>query len=188
MLVREHISTYGVQEVTDLFEINEASIELIKQHKGGETTKVINLVKSIERLAEEQSNDPFLIAMAERARVVQENFENRQTSTAEALEELFNEIKRDQQRKQEQAEKGFDGLTFFVYRTLLDAKVTDAEEVCKKISTAFGEHPNWNHSEKDLREVRKRVTFAIYAAMDDLETVTHLVDALFTLLMKAYKA
>jgi len=80
MLVREHVSTYGVQEVTELFEINEASIELIKQQKGGDTTKVINLVKSIERMAEEQSDDPFLIAMAERARGVQENFENRQTS------------------------------------------------------------------------------------------------------------
>ena len=43
------------------------TIELIKQ-QGGEGTKVINLVKSIEKTAEENSDDPYLIAMAERVR------------------------------------------------------------------------------------------------------------------------
>ena len=46
-------------------------------------------MKSIEKTAEEHSEDPFLIAMAERAQAVQESFEDRQTSTAEALEELI---------------------------------------------------------------------------------------------------
>ena len=64
---------------------------------------------------------------------MQESFEDRQTETAEALQELFREIERNEQRKKEQAEKGFDGLTFFVYRTLLDAGVSEAEEVSKKI-------------------------------------------------------
>ncbi len=186
-LVREHIGAYGVRDVTEVFEINETSIELIKQAKGGDAAKVINLVKSIERIAEEQSSDPFLIAMADRAKAVQEHFENRQQSTADALAELFTELERDQQRKREQAQKGFDGLTFFVYRTLLDAGVANVDDVSRKISTAFSEHPNWMHSEKDLREVRQRVTFAIYAVLDDLARVTEIVDALFSLLQKAYE-
>lgn len=184
-LVREHIGAYGVRDVSEFFEINADSIELIQQASGGEAAKVINLVKSIERIAEEQSGDPFLIAMAERAKAVQESFENRQQNTAEALEELFSLIERNQQRKREQAQKGFDGLTFFVYRTLQEAGVVGVDEVCRKISAAFGEHPNWAHSEKELREMRKRVTFAIYASIDDLARVTEIVDALFTLLQKA---
>lgn len=40
-------------------------------------------------------------------------------------------------RKREQAEKGFDGLTYFFYRTLLDAEIDGTEEVRRKIKQAF---------------------------------------------------
>ena len=43
-------------------------------------------------------------AMAERARVVQENFENRQASTAEALAALLKEFEGNEARKKDQAE------------------------------------------------------------------------------------
>lgn len=74
-----------------------------------------------------------------------------------------------------------------MFRTLLDAKVPEAEAVSRKIRQAFVELPHWKDSEKDLRELRKKVTFAIYAQEEDLETVTRLVDELFTLLEKADK-
>lgn len=87
---------------------------------------MINLIKSIERLADEASEDPYLIAMAERAQAVQAGFEHRQMTTAEALEELLKEAEKNELRKREQAEKAFDGLTYFVYRSLMDAKVHNA--------------------------------------------------------------
>lgn len=186
-LVQKHVDTTTIEHVTDFVEINSETIELIKKKKGGDGSKIINLVKSIEKAAEEQSDDPFLIAMAERAKAVQESFEDRQTETAEALEELFKEIERDEQRKKEQAEKGFDGLTYFVYRTLLDAGISDAENVSKKIKKAFIEHANWLRSEKDFRELRNQITFAIYAEEDDLDKVTDLTDNLLKLLQKAQK-
>ena len=49
-------------------------------------TKVINLIKSIEKLAEENSDDPYLIAMAERARAVQERFGDGDSSRIEVFE------------------------------------------------------------------------------------------------------
>ncbi len=184
-LVRDKIDTYQINRVDEYVAINAETIELIKKKKGGDGPKVINLVKSIARKAEEESGDPYLIAMAERAKAVQESFENRQTSTAEALEELLKEVEANETRKKEQAEKGFDGLTYFVYRTLLDNKVENAEEVSRKIKKAFVEHPNWKKSESALRELRQKVTFAIFAESDDLDQVTTLVDDLFTLLEKA---
>lgn len=187
-LVQEHIDTYRLNGPLDLVEINEHTIELIKLKNNGDGTKVINLVKSIEKKAEEQSEDPYLIAMAERAKAVQESFENRQTGTAEALADLLKEVERNEERKREQAEKGFDGLTYFVYRTLLDAQVGDAEAVSRKIKEAFVALPHWKQSEKDLRELRKKVTFAIYAQEEDLDKVTRLVEDLFTLLEKADRA
>jgi type I restriction enzyme R subunit len=160
-------------------------LEYITAQKGGDANKIINLVKSIEKIAEEESGDPYLIAMAERAQAVQESFENRQTTTAEALAELLRQVEANEKRKKEQAERGFDGLTYFVYRTLLDAKIENAEEVSRKIREAFVEYPNWKKSEGSLRELRKQVTFAIFAETDDLDRVTGLVDELFNLLEKA---
>ena len=47
---------------------------------------------------------------------------------------------------------------------------------------AFAEFSNWRESEKELRELRKKVTFAIFAEEDDLNKVTGLVDSIFTVL------
>jgi type I restriction enzyme R subunit len=186
-LVQEHIGTYGVGRADELVEINADTIELIKAQQGGEGTKVINLVKSIQKTAEEHSDDPFLVAMAERARLVQESFESRQRSTAEALEELLKEVAGNEKRKKEQAERGFDGLTYFVFRSLIDAGIDNAEGVSRKIKEAFLEYPNWRKSDKALRDLRRTVTFAIYDENDNLDKVTRLVEALFSLLDRAQR-
>jgi len=184
-LVQEHVSGYTGDGPLDPVKIDGNTLELIKRKRGGDGTKVINLVKSIEKTAEENSDDPFLIAMAERAQAVQESFEQRQTTTTDALAKLLTEVESNEARKKEQAAKGFDGLTFFIYRTLLDAKVGNAEEVSRKIKTAFVDYPDWKRSEAALRELRKKVTFAVYGELDDLDVVTRIVDELFTLLEKA---
>ncbi len=184
-LVQQQVGSYGVGGLGEILAIDGNTIDLIKNKSGGDGTKVINLIKSIEKLAQENSDDPYLIAMAERARAVQESFEQRQTSTAEALAELLREVEGNEIRKKEQAEKSFDGLTYFVYRSLLDAKIQNAEVVSRKIRHAFAEFPNWKRSENSLRELRKKVTFAIFAETDNLNQVTTMVDELFTLLEKA---
>lgn len=184
-LVQKHVTSSPIAAVTDFVAIDAKTIDLIKQKHGGDDTKVINLIKSIEKTAEEESGDPFLIAMADRARQVQEGYEDRQTSTQEALDELFAEIKRNEQRKREQAEKGYDSLRYFVFTRLAEAGVQDADGVSGKVARAFVENPNWLQSEADLRELRKAVTFAIYAVEDDLDRVTRIVDQLFSQLEKA---
>jgi type I restriction enzyme R subunit len=185
-LVQQHIDTTQIQAVTQFVEINPETIRLIKEKQGDYNTRVINLVKSIEKAAEDASDDPYLVGMAERAKAVQEGYEDRQTETADAIAELMKEIEANERRKKEQAEKGFDGLTYFVYATLLDTGIPNPEAVSKRIKAAFVEYPNWATGEKDLREVRQKMTFALYAEEDDLDKVTATVDHLFTLLMKAH--
>ena len=123
--------------------------------------------------------------MAERARAVQESFEERQSSTEEALAELLKQMERDEVRKKDQAAKGLDGLTFFVLCKLTDEGIANSEIASKKVRQAFAEFPNWRQSEKELRELRKKVTFAIFAEEDDLDKVTALVDGIFTTLQRA---
>lgn len=183
-LVQKHVTTSPIAAVTDFVAIDAKTIDLIKQKHGGDDTKVINLVKSIEKAAEEESGDPFLVAMADRARQVQESYEDRQTTTREALDDLFAAIRRNEERKKEQAEKGYDSLRYFVFTSLQEAGVKDAEAVSARAARAFVDHPNWRQSEADLRELRKAVTFAVYAAEDDLDQVTRIVDRLFSRLDK----
>jgi type I restriction enzyme R subunit len=185
-LVQQHIGADFVAEPrAEYLVIDENTIETIKAMDDGDATKVINLIKSISKTAEEQSEDPYLIALAERAQLVQESFEKRQSSTQEALDELFRELEGNERRKKEQAKKGFDGLTYFVYSTLQQEGVDRAEAVSDKIRAAFSSFPNWRKSEASLRELRQKVTFAIAAEMDDLDKVVRIVDDLFTVLEKS---
>ncbi|MCO5185371.1 MAG: HsdR family type I site-specific deoxyribonuclease [Anaerolineae bacterium] len=185
-LVQSQVGVGEIAPVTDFYEINERGIELIQQKNVGDNTKVINLVKSIERAAIEGADDPFLISLAERAAAVQERYAERQLSTQDALEELYAYVRSEDERKQQQAEKGFDGLTFFVYRTLLDYDVPNAEQVAGKVKQAFVEHADWLSHESIYRDLRREVTFALVAEMDDYSQVTYIVEQLFTLLRKAY--
>lgn len=185
-LVQQHIDTTAISTVSDLLEINANTIQLIKEKSGGDTTKVINLIKSIEKNAQNNPEDPFLIAMAQRANAIGENFEQRQNNTQETLDLLLNQIEQNEKRKRQQAERGFDSLTFFVYQTLEEAGISNPTVVSQNIKNSFISYPNWQTSESELRELRNEVTFSIYADMDDLNRVPNIVENLFTLLNQTY--
>jgi type I restriction enzyme R subunit len=186
-LVQKHIGVDKLEHISEFINIDAQTVELIKKQKGGDGTKIINLVKSIEKIAEENSGDPFLIAMADRAKAVREQFEDRQTTTAEALAELLREIDKDERRKKEQSARGLDGLTYFVLCKLTDDGIPNPQTASQKVAAAFSKFPNWQRSEAELRELRKQVTFAVYAEEDDLERVTATVESLFTLLQKSFR-
>jgi type I restriction enzyme R subunit len=186
-LVQRHIGAAIAQESAEYIALDGATIETIKKRLEGKATKVINLVKAIEKAAEEDSDDPFLVALSERAKAVQESFEDRQTSTEDALTALLSEIEKNEQRKQEQAAKGLDGLTYFVLCKLTDDGIPNPEQVSRRVAGEFAKFPNWQRSEAELRELRKQVTFAVFAEVDDVERVTATVEALFALLQKSYR-
>ncbi len=150
-------------------------------------SKLLNLIKSIEKIADDNSEDLFLIGMKERAEAVEENYENRQLSTQEALEELRKLYEDDEKRKKEQAEKGFDGLTFFIYKTLSEKAIKNVDQVTRQIQQEFVSHPNWKTSEKELRELRQAVYFAVLSEEDDINKAANLIEELFNQLFIAYK-
>ena len=186
-LVQSMIGVKYIEPVFQYIEVNEDTIEQIKSKHENDNTKVINLVKSIEKTAEENSDDPFLVALSERAKAVQESFEDRQTTTAEALATLLGELEKNERRKKEQLAKGLDGLTYFVLCKLTDDGIPNPEVASRKVAAAFAKYPNWQRSEAELREVRKQVTFALYAEEGDIEKVTATVEALFMLLQKSFR-
>jgi type I restriction enzyme R subunit len=184
-LVQEHIDTEKIDSVTQYVEINPETLKLIQEKQGDYNIKVINLVKSIAKAAEDASDDPFLVGMAERAKAVQDSFEDRQKGTADAIKDLSSIIEANERRKREQAAKNMDSMTYFVYSTLRDAGLSDPDDASARIKTAFLEHPNWAASDKELREVRKLITFALYRQEDDEDKVVSLVEELLVALLKS---
>jgi type I restriction enzyme R subunit len=186
-LVRQHIGAVMEAPSMDLVKIDGTTIEVIKASAAGGATKVINLIKSIEKTAEKESDDPFLVALSDRARAVQESFEDRQVGTAEALQKLLDAVNDNERRKQEQVSRGLDNLTYFVLCKLTEDGIANPKLVSQNIAGAFKTYVHWQKSEYELRELRKKVTFAIYAQEDDMAKVTATVDALFNLLGRAFK-
>ena len=139
------------------------------------------------KAAEENSDDPFLIALADRAAAVRESFEDRQTTTAGALDDLLRAIEKNLERKRWQAEQGLDDLTSFVFSRLTESGIAHPELVSKNVSRRFADYPHWRQSEFELRELRKKVTFAIFAEEDDMDKVTAVVESLFAVLQRSYR-
>ena len=183
-LVQSHASTNHIERVYKLVEFDETALADIKEKSAGSPIKVINLIKSIEKSAEESSDDPVLIAMAERARAIQEQYENRQINTQEALDALLAEIEKNEEQKREQEEKGMDSRAFFFYQTLREAGVSDAETAGRKVRAAFDDNPNWAQSEAALRKLRQDVTVVVSREMDD-DRVTQVVKKLLAFTRKA---
>ncbi|MDR0604106.1 MAG: HsdR family type I site-specific deoxyribonuclease [Bacteroidales bacterium] len=185
-LIQSKISGKMPDFCNDFFEINEQTIQKIKETQGNDNTKIINLIKSIEKIADENSDDPFLVGIRERAEAVEENYESRQISTQEALDEIRRLYENDITRRKEQAQKGFDGLAFFIFKMLSDKEINKSEETTQQIKIEFANYPNWKTSEKELRGLKRQIYFAILANEDDLDKATNIVDEIFIHLFKAY--
>ena len=145
---------------------------------------MINLIKSIERSAEKESEDPFLVALSDLARAVQEGFEERQKSTEEALNDLAEAIRKNERRKREQAEKGMETIQYFFYDKLKEHGLRNPELASNEIKGAMRSFPNWRSSNKDRIALRKEVTFAVYRQEDDMNRVTAIVEDIFQILLR----
>jgi len=185
-LIQNKVGMSNLAQVNEFFEINEDTIKKIQEAQENDNTRVINLVKSIERIAEEESDDPFLVGLQERAVQVEERYEDRQITTLEALAEITKIYEDDIKRKKEQVEKGFDGLTFFIFRTLLDKGFKKADEITRQIKGEFINNPNWKTSEKELRDLRTGAYYALLGEEDDIDKAAAIVEDLFNQLFKAY--
>ena len=183
-LVQSHVSIDRIESVYTLVKIDESALKNITEKSAGSATTVINLVKSIEKSAEENVTDPFLIAMAKRARAIQEKYENRQIETQQALDELSAELAKNEARKKEQEKKGMDSRAFFFYQTVREAGVSNAEGVGKKVRTTVEANPNWENSEAALHKLRQDVTIVVSGEMDS-DRVAQVVNKLLAFTRKA---
>ena len=88
-LVRDYIQCSPIKLANEMIKLDEKGIEIIKEKNQPDELKIINLIKSIEKQAEEKANDPMLISVKERANEIKEAWDVRQITTQEALRYLI---------------------------------------------------------------------------------------------------
>ena len=74
-----------------------------------------------------------------------------------------------------------------MFSRLTESGIAHPELVSKNVSRRFADYPHWRQSEFELRELRKKVTFAIFAEEDDMDKVTAVVEGLFAVLQRSYR-
>lgn len=180
-LVREFVSGNEIGGEFEVYEIDEEGLKKIQGKNQPPNVKVINLIKSIEKYVDENSGDPSLIPLALRAQAVKEKYDERQEDTKDALDELLKMSQNEIKAREEKKAKGFDGLAAFIYSTVLDKEIPNAEGVSKKIRAAFDQHPHWQASEREAKDLR----LALYGILGDDDKTIDFVKTLFDLLEKS---
>lgn len=183
-LVQSHVTSGAVRLTDEIFEMNGTTIELIKAKNTPDEVKVINLIKSIEREAENRSGDPVLISLRDRAEDIRERFEDRQITTKEALETLLDLWDLETKRRETQKRDGISDVAWFI-RDILERNSIPDPDLVGTIESIIVSNPEFASSDKIYREVRIKV----YASLmdhfeDDLDSVKRIAEIILNTLYR----
>jgi type I restriction enzyme R subunit len=171
-LVRENAATYGLNKTTATVEINEKTLKAIQERDSSDTSKVINLVKALVKAAEEKGNEqPYLIPIGERAEAIMEEFDDRQTSTRNALAELERLAKKKIEAERERQRTGMDINTFTVYWELKSEGVEKAQELAVAVNEVMQRFPNFQFNAEELRQLKAEVYRLLLTVVDGKKMV-----------------
>ena len=153
-LVQKHTRSGRIKASLEVYEINEDLLRRLEESEISTTEKVINLLRSIEKLISKEAKvNPFLISIGEKAEALAKQFRERLKSAEEILEELKKIIEEIDQARKEMAEKGMRKEIFAIY-WILKSEIKDAERVARAATQAFEKYPHWQTSEEQERRLK----------------------------------
>src|SRR5437879_2337981 len=141
--------------MTKTVEFDEAALKALKDKKGSDNGKVINLVKSLTKSASDRGEkEPYLISIAERAEAVMAALEDRQVSTTDAMERIEGLMRERLAAENARKESGLDPDTFEVFWFLQQEKLPEPLMLAKEISAVYQRFPNSNTNEDEYRQLK----------------------------------
>jgi type I restriction enzyme R subunit len=183
-LVQEQTSSGDILKPTEVYALDEASLEKIAANNQPDTVKVFNLLKALhDHVKQLASQQPWLISIGDRAEAVAQAFEERQKTTHEALvqlQSLLAEV-RDADRERKASELSPEAFAVLWY--LKKEGLPGADAVAHALGDAFVKHPHWHSSSAQERELRK----LLYKALIDAgaEDVVELATGVLRMLRRA---
>ncbi len=157
-LVRETGALDDAISISRTVEFDPVLLSALRTKPTSESGKVVNLVRAIERYAEEEGEgQPHLITIAERARAVLDALEDRHTSTEDAMRQLDALVKEQEEANRLRRETGLDSDTFAVYWVLRADHPDQALGLAREIGEVRRRYPNAASSAEEFRQLKTEV-------------------------------
>ena len=191
-LVREHVKSHIPETGLEVYEINENTLQKIKDSETPDVIKVINLGKSITKLVKGKiDKEKYLISILDRAEEVRKLFETKQIGTQEALKRLEKLLEEINEANKKKIAKGFDDNTFFIYSLLNESfgnYTMDIDSKAKEIQGEFESHPNWQVKSAEKRELKASI-YKTFTNGDSniLNDSTHSMDDIVNFVEKLFE-
>jgi type I restriction enzyme R subunit len=158
ILVRANAASHGLSKLTKTVEFDEAALKALKDEKGSDNGKIINLVKSLGKTANDRgAKEPYLISIAERAESVMTALEDRQVSTTEALARIEALMKERLDAEKARRESGLDPDTFEIFWFLQQEKLPDVIMLAKEINAVYTRFPNFASNADEQRQLKAEI-------------------------------
>ena len=172
LLIREEAETYGVKQPSKVVEIDEKTLAAIRASKSSDNNKVVNLVKSLVRAAEEKGNaEPYLIPIGERAQEIMEAFEDSQESSVETLRQLEKLAKERIEAEEERRQTGLDAGSFTIYWELKREGVEDTNALTKNVKAVFDRFPDYRYNAEELRQLKAEIYKLLLSSVEGKKMV-----------------
>ena len=154
LLVRETAATYGPAASSSV-EFDERALAALKQGKGSDHSKIMNLVRALrEAAAREGEQQPYLVEIGERAEAVLQALEDRKLSTRDALARLEELMRERLAAEAERGRLGFDARAYAVYLRLKNEELHAPQELTRKLTACVARFPNYGANPEERRQLK----------------------------------
>lgn len=165
-LVQEHTATPMIQAPEQEYELTPEALKELSEQDKPDTVKVFNLLMAVRKIVEDKSSQmPYLVSIGERAETIAQAFEERLSTTQEALQGLIKTIDdlEQAQKLREQSDLSDEAFSIQVY--LQGNDVGGAERIARETSRVLEDNPHWRES----TEQEKQVRIALYKSLKGME-------------------
>lgn len=165
-LVQEHSHTAGIEPMEAEYELTPEVLKNLADQDKPDAVKVFNLLIAVRKLVEEEAaRMPYLVPIGERAEAVAEAFEQRLSTTQEALSQLTRVAEELANAEERRKKSDLPNEAFAALLVLERDGARGAETAAKASAAAFDANPHWRESAEQEKEVR----LALYRALKDSE-------------------
>ena len=157
-LLQERVRLEGDIGTGRSVEYDAKTLESLRKNTSTDNGKIMNLLRDLRlRTEAEAVANPALKGLFERAQSVTIQFQDRQLSTIQVLEEIEKLQAERAKAEEERTQLGLDAPTFGVYWLLAQAQVPKARELAVEINAIFSRFTNYGRSADELRQLKAEI-------------------------------
>jgi type I restriction enzyme R subunit len=161
-LLQDRVQVAGDISIGRSVEYDAKTLESMRKNPTTDNGKIMNLLRDLRAHTEAEAvANPALKGLFERAQSVTVQFQDRQLSTIQVLNEIEKLQAEQAKAEQERTKLGLDAPTFGVYWLLEQAGVSGARELAIEVNAVFARFPNYSRSAGEMRQLKAEVYKAL---------------------------